>query len=151
MYPTMKIREMGYDQILWTDGFEHKYVQEIGTMNVFFIMDGKAITPNTGDTILAGVSRDSVITLLREKGVTVEERPLNIDEIVAAWKEGKLTEAFGTGTAASVAPIAELTYKNNHIVLPPVEGWELTNWLKQELGDIRYGRKTDVHGWVCGV
>jgi branched-chain amino acid aminotransferase len=149
MYPTMKIREMGYDQILWTDGFEHKYVQEIGTMNVFFVIDGKAITPNTSDTILAGVSRDSVITLLREKGVTVEERPLHIDEIVAAWKSSKLTEAFGTGTAASVAPIAELTYKENHIILPPVEEWEMTNWLKQELGDIRYGRKEDTHGWIC--
>ncbi len=148
MYPTMKIKEMGYDQILWTDGFEHKYVQEIGTMNVFFVIDGKAITPNTSDTILAGVSRDSVIILLREKGITVEERPLSIDEIVAAWKNGKLTEAFGTGTAASVAPIAELTYKENHIILPPVEEWKLTNWLKQELGDIRYGRKPDTHGWI---
>lgn len=151
MYPTMKIREMGYDQILWTDGFEHKYVQEIGTMNVFFVMGDKVVTPEVGETILEGVSRDSVITLLREKGVIVEERPLSIDEIVAAYKEGKLREAFGTGTAASIAPIAELTYHDNHMVLPPVDSWEIAGWLKQELGDIRYGRKTDTHNWMLNV
>lgn len=148
MYPTMKIREMGYDQILWTDGFEHKYVQEIGTMNVFFVIGDKVITPDTSDTILEGVSRDSVIILLREKGVTVEERALSIDEIVAAHKAGTLKEAFGTGTAASIAPISELTYHDNHMMLPPVEEWEIANWLKEELGNIRYGRKADTHGWI---
>lgn len=151
MYPTMKIREMGYDQILWTDGYEHKYVQEIGTMNVFFVIGDKAITPNTGETILEGVTRDSVITLLREKGIAVEERPISIDEIVQAYKDGLLKEAFGTGTAASIAPIAELTYKENHIVLPPVEDWAMTNWLKTELSDLRYGRKPDTHGWILHV
>lgn len=151
MYPTMKIREMGYDQILWTDGYEHKYVQEIGTMNVFFVIGDKAITPNTGETILEGVTRDSVITLLREKGISVEERPISIDEIVQAYKDGQLKEAFGTGTAASIAPIAELTYKENHIVLPAVEDWAMTNWLKTELSDLRYGRKSDTHGWILHV
>lgn len=151
MYPTMKIREMGYDQILWTDGYEHKYVQEIGTMNVFFVIGDKAITPNTGETILEGVTRDSVITLLREKGISVEERPISIDEIVQAYKDGQLKEAFGTGTAASIAPIAELTYKENHIVLPAVEDWAMTNWLKTELSDLRYGRKPDTHGWILHV
>ena len=73
---------MGYDQILWTDGYEHKYVQEIGTMNVFFVIGDKVITPELGETILAGVTRDSVITVLRDKGITVEERPLSIDEIL---------------------------------------------------------------------
>jgi branched-chain amino acid aminotransferase len=148
MYPTMKIREMGYDQILWTDGFEHKYVQEIGTMNVFFVIGDTVITPEVGETILEGVSRDSVITLLREKGIPVEERPLSIDEIVAAYKAGQLKEAFGTGTAASIAPIAELTYHDNHMVLPEVESWEVAGWLKKELNDIRYGRKSDNHGWL---
>lgn len=149
MYPTMKIRQMGYDQILWTDGFEHKFVQEIGTMNVFFVMGDKVVTPDAGDTILEGVSRDSVITLLKEKGVAVEERPVSIDEIVDAYKNGQLKEAFGTGTAASIAPIAEMTYKENVITLPPVENWETVNWLKKELDDIRYGRKKDSYGWIC--
>lgn len=152
MYPTQKVREMGYDQILWTDGIEHKYVQEIGTMNVFFVLGDKVITPDIKhDTILEGVTRDSVITLLREKGVTVEERPLSMDEIEAAYKAGQLKEAFGTGTAASIAPIAKLTYKNDVLELPPIEQWEMCNWLKKELADIRYGRKADNHGWIYRV
>ena len=151
MYPTMKIREMGYDQILWTDGFEHKYVQEIGTMNVFFVIGDKVVTPEIGETILEGGSRDSVITLLREKGITVEERLISIDEVAEAYSKGQLKEAFGTGTAASIAPIAELTYREDHMKLRPVEEWEIANWLKQELGDIRYGRKEDTHGWISRV
>lgn len=149
MYPTMKIKEMGYDQILWTDGFEHKYVQEIGTMNVFFVVGDKVLTPDiTHDTILAGVTRDSVITLLREKGMTVEERPVSIDELEAAHKAGELKEAFGTGTAASIAPIYALTYHDDKMMLPALETWEVANWLKKELSDIRYGRKADTHNWV---
>ncbi|MGN6478223.1 MAG: branched-chain amino acid aminotransferase [Flavipsychrobacter sp.] len=151
MYPTMEIRKMGYDQILWTDGLEHKYVQEIGTMNVFFVIGDKVITPNLGETILAGVTRDSVITLLREKGVTVEERPLSIDEIVGAYKNGTLKEAFGTGTAASISHIAELTYHDLHIVLPEEKNWEVSDWVKQEMNDIRYGRKADTHGWIVKI
>lgn len=152
MYPTQQIKEMGYDQILWTDGFEHKYVQEIGTMNVFFVIGDKAVTPDLAkDTILEGVTRDSVITLLREKGITVEERPISIDELEAAYKAGTLREAFGTGTAASIAPIAELTYHDDKMKLPPVESWEVMNYLKKELSDIRYGIKADTHGWIYKV
>jgi len=152
MYPTQEIKKKGYDQILWTDGFEHKYVQEIGTMNVFFVIGDKVLTPDvTEDTILEGVTRDSVITLLREKGVTVEERPINIDEIEAAHHAGQLKEAFGTGTAASIAPIYALTYRDDKMMLPPIETWEVSNWLKKELADIRYGRKEDTHGWVFKV
>ncbi len=152
MYPTQKIKEMGYDQILWTDGFEHKYVQEIGTMNVFFVIGDKVITPDaSNDLILEGVTRDSVITLLREKGITVEIRPLSIDEIEAAHKAGQLKEAFGTGTAASIAPIYALTYHDDKMLLPPMETWDVANWLKAELADIRYGRKADAHGWNLKV
>jgi branched-chain amino acid aminotransferase len=152
MYPTQEIKKKGYDQILWTDGFEHKYVQEIGTMNVFFVLDGTVVTPDlNGDTILAGVTRDSVLTLLREKGIKAEERPISIDELKEAYKAGKLTEAFGTGTAASIAPIAELTFHEEHMVLPAIEKWEVANWLIKELADIRYGRKTDGHGWIYRV
>ncbi len=152
MYPTMQIKKMGYDQILWTDGFEHKYVQEIGTMNVFFVIGDTVITPDvTQDTILEGVTRESVLTLLREKGVKVEERPLSIDEIEQAFHAGKLKEAFGTGTAASIAPIRELTFHEDKMALPDIEHWEITNWLKQELADIRYGRKKDTHNWIVTV
>lgn len=152
MYPAQQIQKMGYDQILWTDGFEHKYVQEIGTMNVFFVIGDKVITPDLiGGTILAGVTRDSVITLLKEKGVTVEERPISINEIETAFKNGTLKEAFGTGTAASVAPIGKLTIHNDVMELSPVSEWETMNWIKTTLDDIRYGRTEDKHGWILDI
>ena len=147
----MHIRKMGYDQILWTDGFTHKNVQEIGTMNVFFVIGDKVITPAVSETILQGVTRDSVITLLREKGIIVEERDLSIDEIVAAYEKGELKEAFGTGTAASISHIAELTYHDLHMKLPEESTWEISNWVKQTLNDIRYGRTEDTHGWLLHV
>lgn len=152
MYPTQQIKEMGYDQVLWTDGFEHKYVQEIGTMNVFFIIGDKAVTPDLEQgTILEGVTRDSLITLMKDKGITVEERPISIDELKEAHKAGLLKEAFGAGTAASIAPISELTIHGEHMIMPPVEQWEVANYLKTELADIRYGRKEDTHGWMFRV
>ncbi len=151
MYPMTEVRKMGYDQILWMDGIEHKYVQEIGTMNVFFVLGDTVITPGLGDTILEGITRDSVITLLKENGYKVEERDLSIDEIVAAYRKGELREAFGTGTAASIAPIADLTYQDEKMELPPVDSWKLAPWLKDELNDIRYGRKEDAHGWVYKI
>lgn len=148
MYPVMKTREKGFDQILWTDAYEHKYVQEIGTMNVFFVIGDTVITPDLSGTILAGVTRDSIITLLRDKGIKVEERPLSLDEIEAAAKAGTLKEAFGAGTAASIAAIASLNVHGNSIELPPVETWEISNWVKEELTGIRYGTKEDTHDWM---
>ena len=151
MYPVMKIRQRGYDQILWTDGFEHKYVQEIGTMNVFFVIGDTVVTPELNDTILEGVSRASVITLLQEQGIKVEERKLSIDEIVDAHKKGQLLEAFGTGTAASIASIADLTYHDMEIQLPNPAEAKISNFLKKELAEIRYGRKEDTHGWITRI
>ena len=148
MYPMTEVRKKGYHQILWMDGIEHKYVQEIGTMNVFFVIGDKVVTPGISDTILEGITRDSVITILKANGYTVEERPLHIDEIVEAARAGQLKEAFGTGTAASIAPIKDLTYMGEKMELPDVETWKLAPWLRNELNDIRYGRKEDVHGWV---
>src|SRR4029077_8960047 len=111
MYATAEAKKKGYDQVLWTDAYEHKYVQECGTMNVFFIIGNTAITPDLdAGTILAGVTRDSAIEVLKELGYTVEERPVSIDEIIAAHKSGDLKEMFGTGTAATVSMIKELTY-----------------------------------------
>src|SRR5688500_4759793 len=100
MYATAQAKKKGYDQVLWTDAFEHKYVQEIGTMNVIFIIGNKAVTPDLGlGTILDGVTRNSALTLLKEAGFEVEERPLSIDEIIDAYKAENLYEVFGTGTA----------------------------------------------------
>src|SRR4030095_2793536 len=106
MFPAAEARRKGYDQVLWTDAFEHKYAEEIGTMNVMFIIDGKAVTPDlsTG-TILEGVTRDSVLTIMKDMGVPVEEKRVNLEEVAAAYKAGKVTEIFGTGTAATISLI----------------------------------------------
>ena len=148
MLPAAEVKKMGYDQNLWTDAVENKYVQEIGTMNVFFIVDGVALTPdlNSG-TILAGVTRASIITLLKENGITVEERPISIDELVAAQKAGKLQEAFGSGTAASMSYISDLTYKGEQLDLPAISSWKVAPMIKAQLDDIRYGRVADNHSW----
>lgn len=151
MYPMTEVRKMGYDQILWMDGIEHKYVQEIGTMNVFFVIGDTIVTPELSDTILEGVTRDSVITLLKHAGHKVEERPLSIDELVDAHKSGQLREAFGTGTAASIAPIADFTYQGEKMELPANDTWEIAPWILQELNDIRYGKKEDIHGWLYRI
>lgn len=152
MLPSNKVKKLGYDQILWTDAVEHKYVQEIGTMNVFFIVDGVALTPDLNNgTILAGVTRDSIITLLKENNIPVEERRISIDELVLAHKEGRLQEAFGSGTAASMSFIADLTYQDNTLELPKIEQWTIAPMIKKQLDDIRYGRVEDKHGWIFKV
>ncbi|RYG48219.1 MAG: branched-chain amino acid aminotransferase [Chitinophagaceae bacterium] len=151
MYATAEAKKKGYDQVLWTDAFEHKYVQECGTMNVFFIIGNKAVTPGleTG-TILAGVTRDSVITMLKEKGIEVEERRIAIDEIIEAHKAGHLKEVFGTGTAATISLIKELRYKD-YVMEFDINSWKITNEIKTGLNDIRYGRAKDTHGWMYKI
>ncbi|MGB5007687.1 MAG: branched-chain amino acid aminotransferase [Ferruginibacter sp.] len=148
MYATAEAKKKGYDQVLWTDAFEHKFVQECGTMNVFFIIGNKAITPGleTG-TILAGVTRDSVITVLKEMGLDVEERRLNIDEIIEAHKAGQLKEVFGTGTAATISLIKELRYKD-YVMEFDVDAWKTAPAVKDQLNAIRYGQVPDNHGWM---
>lgn len=148
MYATAQAKSKGYDQVLWTDAFEHKFVQECGTMNVFFIIGNKVITPGleTG-TILAGVTRDSVITVLKEMGFELEERRLNIDEIIAAHKAGELREVFGTGTAATISLIKELRYKD-YVMEFDVDSWKTAASVKNQLNAIRYGQVADTHGWM---
>ncbi|MEQ1554686.1 MAG: branched-chain amino acid aminotransferase [Ferruginibacter sp.] len=148
MYATAQAKLKGYDQVLWTDAFEHKYVQECGTMNVIFIIGDKAITPNLDEgTILKGVTRDTVITILKEIGLTVEERPLNIDEVIEAHKAGTLKEVFGTGTAATISLIKELRYKDYDMFFE-VDKWEIAPKVKTIFNDIRYGKTADTHGWM---
>jgi branched-chain amino acid aminotransferase len=148
MYATAQAKKRGYDQVLWTDPYEHKYVQECGTMNVFFIIGNKAITPDLKEgTILAGVTRNSVMTLLQERGLIVEERPIDMDEIAAAYKSGQLKEVFGTGTAATISLIKELCYKEM-VMQFDVNAWTIAPGIKQQLADIREGRIEDTHGWM---
>lgn len=151
MMVTAEAKSKGYDQVLWTDAVEHKYVQEIGTMNVFFIVGNKAITPDlSAGTILAGVTRDSAITVLKDMGLTVEERPVNIDEMIEAYKAGQLLEVFGTGTAATISPIKELKYKD-FVMTFNVDEWKTAPEMKRRLNDIREGRVADKHGWMFKI
>jgi branched-chain amino acid aminotransferase len=151
LYPSQEAHKKGYDQVLWTDAYEHKYVQECGTMNVFFIIGNTAITPGleTG-TILAGVTRDSVITLLKEMGLAVEERQLSIDEIVSAYKAGTLKEVFGTGTAATISPIKELTYRDE-VMQFDVDAWTVSPEVKKRMDAIKYGKAPDVYEWMYKI
>lgn len=141
----------GFDQVLWMDAFEHKYVQECGTMNVFFIIGNKAITPGLeGGVILAGVTRDSTIILLRDMGYEVEERALSINEIMDAHKSGILNEIFGTGTAATISLIKELTYRDYEMKFE-VEKWTIAPEVKRRMDAIKYGQEPDVHGWLYKI
>ncbi|WP_247651836.1 branched-chain amino acid aminotransferase [Chitinophaga eiseniae] len=147
MYPTMQARKQGYDQILWVDGYEHKYLQECGTMNVFAIIGNTAITPDlTQGTILEGVTRASVMDILRDMGLQVEERPISIDEVVTAYKNGTLREVFGTGTASSVAYVEQLDYLGTHIKLDTSK-YDIGAEVIQRLDDIRTGRTADTRHW----
>jgi len=144
-------KEKGYDQVLWTDAAEHKWLQEVGTMNVFFIFGNKAVTPSLDEgTILAGVTRDSAIVVLKEMGLTVEERKISIDELLQAYTNGALSELFGTGTAATISPIRELKYKD-HIMKFETDKWKVSPALKKILTDIREVRKEDKYGWMVKV
>jgi branched-chain amino acid aminotransferase len=151
LHATAEAKKLGYDQVLWMDAKEHKYVQECGTMNVFFIIGNTVITPDLSEgTILAGVTRDSVITLLQEQGLTVEERPLAIDEVIEAYKAGTLKEIFGTGTAATISPIKELTYRDFTMQFD-VDKWTISPQIKAKLNAIRDGNAKDEHGWIVTV
>jgi len=151
MHPTAEAKRKGYDQVLWMDALEHKYVEECGTMNVFFIMDGKAVTPDlSAGTILAGVTRDSVIHILKDMGVEVEERRLSIDEIEDAYKKGTLTEIFGTGTAATISLIKELRYKD-FVMTFETEKWKTSPEIKRRMNAIKEGKAEDKYGWMVKV
>ncbi|MEO6818089.1 MAG: branched-chain amino acid aminotransferase [Ginsengibacter sp.] len=151
MFPTAEAKRKGYDQVLWTDAFEHKYVQECGTMNVFFIIGNKAITPTLAqETILAGVTRDSTIKLLHDMGVEVEERRLSIDEIEDAYKAGELHEVFGTGTAVTISMIRELRYKD-FVMNFNVEEAKIAPQIKKRMDDIKYGIGEDSFNWMVKI
>jgi branched-chain amino acid aminotransferase len=152
LLPAKLAKEKGYDQVLWLDSVEFKYIQEVGTMNIFFVVDGhKVLTPATDGAILKGITRDCVITILRDKGYQVEERPVSIDEIVDYYKAGLLEGCFGTGTAAVIAQVAEITYKGFRMVLPEVENRVVSHVAKKELVGLRNGTITDTRGWIVPV
>lgn len=146
-----KANEMGYDQVLWTDAFEHKWLQEVGMMNVVFIINGVAVTPSLEEgTILRGVTRDSVLQLLKKRGIKVEERRINIDELIDAYQAGNVQEVFGTGTAATIAPIKEMKYQDN-IMQFDTTSWTIAPAIKQDMDDIKSCAVADENGWMFKV
>lgn len=142
-----KAEKMGYAQVLWLDGIEHKYIDEVGAMNVFFVIDGKVITPKLEGNILPGVTRDSTIQYLTAKGYQVEERRISIDEVYAAAEAGTLNEMFGTGTAAVISPVGELNWDGKKVIINNNEIGEISQMLYNDITGIQYGTKEDPFGW----
>jgi branched-chain amino acid aminotransferase len=143
--PTEIAKKKGYDQVMWLDARDFEFVQEAGTMNIFFKIAGKVITPSLSGAILAGITRMSVIGLLRDKGFEVEERPVSMSEIVEASKNGTLEEAWGAGTAVSIAPIEQIGYKDMEIKFPE---FSVSKDLKLTMDAIKMQKLEDKFGWV---
>jgi len=151
LYPAKLAQEKGYHQLIWTDGRDHTFIEEAGTMNVMFVIGDTLVTPELSDSILAGVTRDSVIALARDWGMKVEERKVAVKEIIEAIKSGELKEAFGVGTAATIAHIELIGYEDQDYQLAPVETREFSNKMLKALNDIRTGRAEDKFNWVYRV
>lgn len=147
LYPAKLAQEQGYDQLIWTDAVEHKWIEESGTMNIMFRSGNTLLTPPTGDTILAGITRDSVITLARDWGYTVEERPISVEEIRELMDQDKLDEAFGIGTAATIAPFSLIGFEDGDRKLSDFSDWEFANRVLTTMTQIKKGDVADIHNW----
>jgi branched-chain amino acid aminotransferase len=151
LYAAERAHEEGYTQVLWLDGAEHRYLDEVGTMNIMVRIGDEVLTPPLNGSILAGITRDSVLTLLRDWGIAVHERPIAIDEVIAASHAGTLQEMWGTGTAAVISPVGELGFHGDRMIINGGETGELTGRLYQTMIDLQYGRSNDPHGWLRRV
>lgn len=146
-----KANELGYAQVLWLDGVHHRYVEEVGSMNAFFVLDGKLVTAPLQGTVLPGITRQSIIQLAQEMKVEVEERALDIDELMKAAQSGRLSEAFGSGTAAVISPMGKLYYQGQEVVINQNQTGPLTKQFYERLTGIQWGLLEDVHGWCYPV
>ena len=143
----VKAHDAGYSQVLWLDGVERKYIEEVGAMNIFFKIDGKVVTPMLNGSILPGVTRDSVINLCKSWGMDVEERKISVDELLEAHKTGKLEEIWGTGTAAVISPVGKLRYKDDVMLISGGEIGELSQKIYDTVTGIQLGKIADPFGW----
>jgi branched-chain amino acid aminotransferase len=148
LYASERAKEKGYAQVLWTDAVHHQLIEEVGTMNVFIRLRDEVVTPPLGGTALAGVTRDSAITLIQEFGLHVSERPITVDEVVSAHGNGQLLEIFGTGTGAVISPVGRLGMQSGSIAIGNGEAGELSQRLYKELRAIQCGAVPDRHGWL---
>lgn len=146
-YPTQLARKEGYDQVLWTDGRDHQFIEESGMMNVAFIINNTLVTPPSSDTILDGITRLSLLELARDNDLKVEERPVHIDELKSAFRDQTISEAAGIGTAAVILPIKTIGINGTDYHLPEIKKNSVLFQLKQQLENIRLGREADRHGW----
>jgi branched-chain amino acid aminotransferase len=149
-YPTKQANAKGFQQLIWTDAKEHKYIEESGTMNIWFRIGDTLITPSLSDSILGGITRDSVVTLAKDNGIKVEERKILISEVVEAFKNGTLKEAFGTGTAVTVNPINTITFREDRMVIEAQED-SFALRLKTQLQGIQKGKIEDTYNWTSKV
>jgi branched-chain amino acid aminotransferase len=147
LYPAKLAKESGYDNVIWTDAKEHRYIEESGTMNLMFVINQTLITPPVSDSILDGVTRDSLLTIAKDMNIKTEIRPLSIDEIIDAFKQNKITEVFGAGTAAVVAPIDTLGINGADYKTPVYNNESIMFSLKNKLCAIRNGMEEDVYKW----
>ena len=147
----VKAHDSGFSQVLWLDGVERKYIEEVGAMNIFFKINGKVVTPMINGSILPGITRNSVINVCKHWGYEVEERRISVDELVAAARDGSLEEVFGTGTAAVVSPVGKLRYKDDVMTIGGGEIGELTQKLYDEITGIQWGKRPDPFGWRMKV
>ena len=146
LYPAVQAVKEGYNQLIWTDAKEHKYVEESGTMNVVFVIGDTLVTAPTDDTILKGITRDSVLTLARDMGMKVEERRLSVEELVGAARDGSLKEAFGTGTAATITSIEMIGFRGEDLYLPG--DYSVADKMKVTMEQIKTAQIDDPHGWT---
>lgn len=148
LLPAKLAQEKGYDQVLWLDAKEFKYIQECGTMNIAFVIDGKVVTPSLYSTILDGITRRSALQILRDNGYDVEERDITIQEVEEAFRNGKLQEAFGIGTAAVISHVSVIAHGDNVMELPPISERKVGKFIKKMIDGLRYGTVEDKHGWI---
>ena len=143
-----KAEEKGFSQVMWLDARDHRFVEEVGSMNMFFVFGKRLVTPPLAGSILPGITRDSVLKLAPHLGLEAEERPISIDEVIAALGDGSLTESFGTGTACVIAPVRSFHYKGRDYAFADGKAGPVTQKLYDELVGIQYGKRPDPFGWV---
>lgn len=152
LYPAKQGQLQGFHQLVWTDAKEHKYIEESGTMNILFVINGVLVTPSEdADTILKGTTKRTVLEIAESWGMPIEERRVSVEEIVQGIKNGSVTEAFGAGTAATIAHIAKLGFKDEILNLTPIESRSFSNKVKSYLDDLKAGKIEDTHGWCMKV
>ncbi len=151
LYGAEVARKAGYTQVLWLDAIEHRYIEEVGTMNILFVINGELVTPPLGGSILAGITRNSVLTLARDWNIPVAERPITIEEVIAAHKNGSLQEIFGSGTAAVISPVSHLAWRDQVLTVGHGRVGPTAQRFYEAITDIQYGRAEDRFGWMVSV